>query len=134
MLSPSEEHIHLQREATLPFSLCFHYRMGSTLTGNQALTPFWKGSNAQGSKQELKLFPFVKMAEKLVIIYFNPTALRTAKTLWSFGRSECNRVKHTLPLFLNFTIKQCDGYFKQNGEEYRALPDCFQSSDHGPHC
>ena len=24
---------------------------------------------------------------------FNPTALRTAKTLWSFGSSECNRVK-----------------------------------------
>ena len=23
----------------------------------------------------------------------NPTALRTAKTPWSFGRSECNRVK-----------------------------------------
>ena len=23
----------------------------------------------------------------------NPIALRTAKTLWSFGRSECNRVK-----------------------------------------
>ena len=24
---------------------------------------------------------------------FNRTALKTAKTLWSFGRSECNRVK-----------------------------------------
>ena len=24
---------------------------------------------------------------------FNPIALRTAKTLWSFGHSECNRVK-----------------------------------------
>ena len=24
---------------------------------------------------------------------FNPIALRTAKTLWSFDRSECNRVK-----------------------------------------
>ena len=24
---------------------------------------------------------------------FNPIALRMAKTLWSFGRSECNRVK-----------------------------------------
>ena len=24
---------------------------------------------------------------------FNPVALRTAKTLWSFGHSECNRVK-----------------------------------------
>ena len=25
-------------------------------------------------------------------IFFNPIALRTAKTLWSFGLSECNRV------------------------------------------
>ena len=25
----------------------------------------------------------------------NPTALRMAKTLWSFGHSECNRVKGT---------------------------------------
>ena len=25
--------------------------------------------------------------------FFNPLALRMAKTLWSFGRSECNRVK-----------------------------------------
>ena len=24
---------------------------------------------------------------------FNPTAFRMAKTLWSFGRSECNMVK-----------------------------------------
>ena len=27
------------------------------------------------------------------MLHFNPTALRTAKTLWSFGSSECNRVK-----------------------------------------
>ena len=25
--------------------------------------------------------------------YINPISLKTAKTLWSFGRSECNRVK-----------------------------------------
>ena len=25
-----------------------------------------------------------------------PFALRTAKTLWSFGHSECNRVNHTI--------------------------------------
>ena len=27
-------------------------------------------------------------------LLFNPIALRMAKTLWSFGRSECNRVKN----------------------------------------
>ena len=26
------------------------------------------------------------------VIVFNPIALRKAKTLWSFGLSECNRV------------------------------------------
>ena len=35
--------------------------------------------------------------DTLVSIYicyhFNPVALRMAKTQWSFGRSECNRVK-----------------------------------------
>ena len=29
----------------------------------------------------------------LLPLVFNPVALRTAKTLWSFGRSECNRVR-----------------------------------------
>ena len=29
-------------------------------------------------------------------LLFNPFALRTAKTLWSFGCSECNRVKALL--------------------------------------
>ena len=28
--------------------------------------------------------------------FVNSTALRTAKTPWSFGRSECNRVKHCI--------------------------------------
>ena len=30
---------------------------------------------------------------------FDPTALRMAKTLWSFGHSECNRVKCSKHLF-----------------------------------
>ena len=29
----------------------------------------------------------------LIKMKFNPIALRRAKTLWSFGRSECSRVK-----------------------------------------
>ena len=49
---------------------------------------------------------FGKLKEKSdVMLYlnrqFNPIALRNAKTLWSFGRSECNRVKmvfHHFPL------------------------------------
>ena len=37
------------------------------------------------------------MDESLAILCpFNPTALRTAKTLWSFGCSECRRVKHSV--------------------------------------
>ena len=47
----------------------------------------------------------------------NPIALRTVKTLWSFGRSECNRVKqqsalgvHSLLKYLKFLphAKQCE--------------------------
>ena len=29
----------------------------------------------------------------VISIFFNPVVLRTAKTLWSFGCSECKRVK-----------------------------------------
>ena len=32
----------------------------------------------------------------------NPLALRIAKTLWSFGHSECNRVKCNNSFYLNF--------------------------------
>ena len=41
------------------------------------------------------MFPFVQMAEKHgdVATHHNPTALRKAKTPWSFGHSECSRVK-----------------------------------------
>ena len=31
-----------------------------------------------------------------VMLEFNPIALRMAKTLWSFGLSECNRVSLTV--------------------------------------
>ena len=34
--------------------------------------------------------------------WFNPAALRTAKTLWSFGCSECNRVKNPLRQYFCF--------------------------------
>ena len=30
----------------------------------------------------------------IILDWFNPIALRSAKTLWSFGRSVCNRVKN----------------------------------------
>ena len=33
-------------------------------------------------------------------IYLNPIALRMAETLWSFGLSECNRVKYYVLLYL----------------------------------
>ena len=37
----------------------------------------------------------------------NPIALRTAKTLWSFGCSECNRVKWFVEL------PECGGDFNE---------------------
>ena len=39
---------------------------------------------------------------------FNPTALRMAKTLWSFGRSKCNRVKRSMvtpPCFFKYVFE-----------------------------
>ena len=49
---------------------------------------------------------FGKMMEKHgnVLIYLNPIALRMAKTLLSFGRSECNRVKLTLVQRFSLTL------------------------------
>ena len=35
---------------------------------------------------------------------FNPTALRKAKTLWSFGLSKCNRVKPDITHFKTRTL------------------------------
>ena len=36
------------------------------------------------------------MLRNCLVQPFNPIAFRTAKTLWSFGCSECNRVKDNL--------------------------------------
>ena len=40
---------------------------------------------------------------KLIII--NPTALRTTKTKWRFGRSKCNRVNRLLKMFQLYSCK-----------------------------
>ena len=42
-------------------------------------------------KKKTHLFCSSKVYECALMV-FNPIALRTAKTLWSFGCSECNRV------------------------------------------
>ena len=36
------------------------------------------------------------LLQYFLFLVLNPTALRTAKTLWSFGCSECNRVKERI--------------------------------------
>ena len=36
-------------------------------------------------------------------MFLNPFALRMAKTLWSFGRSECNRVKSYDSIVIYYT-------------------------------
>ena len=38
------------------------------------------------------------------ILCLNPIALRTAKTQWSFGHSECNMVKETYMTVIQMTI------------------------------
>ena len=39
------------------------------------------------------MMKYKKIVPELASKTFNPIALRTAKTLWSFGCSECSRVK-----------------------------------------
>ena len=61
-------------------------------------TQFQRSFTVKRNKLEVtyigKLSPFIEMMEKYgdVLIYRNPFALRMAKTLQSFGHSECNRV------------------------------------------
>ena len=45
------------------------------------------------------------------VLKFNPTALRRAKNLWSFGLSECNRVNYcvTASCTLSFTLLHSEG-------------------------
>ena len=40
--------------------------------------------------------PLMMSLISLLLVAVNPVALRMAKTLWSFGHSECSRVKHGL--------------------------------------
>ena len=59
-------------------------------------------------KERVKKKGFASRAEQ--ILSFNTIAFRTAKTLQSFGRSECNRVKlmcivHVYPFRLIFSRK-----------------------------
>ena len=42
---------------------------------------------------ELNLFGKIVLGKNCSVWEFNPIALKTAKTLWSFDHSECNRVK-----------------------------------------
>ena len=65
-------------------------------------TPSWKGYDIQESKQEVTKV-LRKKAEKHrgVHIYLNPTALSTAKTLPSFGCTECNMVKTVVFLHMH---------------------------------
>ena len=51
------------------------------------------------------------MSQKYLDSLFNPVALRTAKIVWSFDRSECNRVK-----VLNETKSEM-AYSKANKEQ-----------------
>ena len=48
----------------------------------------------KGSVKTLQSLHYLyAMEESTGMSLFNPIALRMAKTLWSFGYSECNRVK-----------------------------------------
>ena len=44
---------------------------------------------------------------KKVVVYINPIALRKAKTVYNFGLSEYNRVKHLLLRKMFATEQHC---------------------------
>ena len=50
-----------------------------------------------------------QMSKYKNLTYINPIALRMAKTLWSFGRSECNMVK--FPKLKQEEINTANGHF-----------------------
>ena len=64
----------------------------------QVCSPCFCFLSLKGGKSELSMTERPLALTVDIRLRFNPVALKTAKTLWSFGRSECNRVK---PLFVN---------------------------------
>ena len=47
-------------------------------------------------------FTFLNLAQNFIsLAQFNPIALKAAKTLWSSGHSECNRVNKVLKIYLS---------------------------------
>ena len=52
----------------------------------------------------LLLLPLLLLLLLLLLLRFNTIALRTAKTLWSFGRSECSRVKQNFRTLLHVSF------------------------------
>ena len=69
----------------------------------------------------------VLVINDLLYLHLNPIALRTAKTVWSFGRSECNRVTYT---FISSTHKTAK--MKVNVVEFAYYIDPDEEAEHEP--
>ena len=63
-------------------------------------------TSVSGSMFVYQIIQNYQCLNDLQIQTFNPIALRTAKTLWSFGRSECNRVKYLDHFILGYSEEQ----------------------------
>ena len=83
------------------------HEIGNLITLRYIFTPESFSSFSKGNNFHDFLFAFLddkafpksmyykreEVAPKVQILFFNSIALRTAKTLWSFDRSQCNMVK-----------------------------------------
>ena len=82
----------------------YNYHVSLTISVNKLY--FIDKTSLFGFKMGLS---FSKSTFNIYIGPVNPFALRTAKTLWSFGHSECNRI--------NLAIRQLF-HFKNNPKEF----------------
>ena len=64
------------------------------------------------------MWPYIRITVNPVLVTtsVNPIALRMAKTPWSFGRSECNRVKQAT------CVKQACIHFLKKANALKRTP------------
>ena len=69
------------------------WRTGQCIILHGYLLCFWPGKRSNSQQWNNSKACHCESRSHSVVGLFNPIALRTAKTLQSFGLSECNRVK-----------------------------------------
>ena len=84
----------LKRKNLLSVTILLHSLSKAVLTEKNLLPT---ESNIVAPYKKGDKYQYLQL--RVIYLKYNPIALRMAKTLWSFGRSECNRVNHTMTLY-----------------------------------